>query len=87
MSKAISIGTRICGTYLGKGIVGVIKKSDMAETFGHRRYQVMLDAPINVSTSRHMEVNRRSLFMTVDQDGHTVNHKGVRDDIAFIEAA
>ena len=87
MSNHISTGTRVTGTYLGHAVTGVVKNVESTSNPAHKRYQVMLDEPVDVATSEHMTVLRRSLHMTMDLECHTVNHKGERDGIAEMMAA
>lgn len=86
MSDHISIGTRVTGTYLGHEITGAIKNIETSEAAGARRYWLVLDEPVDVAKSEHMSNMRKNIHMTLDADGHTLNHKGVRDDIAHITA-
>ena len=86
MSAHISIGSRITGSYLGHGVAGVIKNIETANVAGARRYWVVLDEPVDVAKSEHMTNMRQNIHMTLDDEGHTVNHKGLRDDIARITA-
>lgn len=86
MSTHISIGSRVTGTYLGHDVSGAIKNIETSDTAGARRYWLVLDEPVDVAKSEHMSNMRKNIHMTLDADGHTLNHKGVRDDIAHITA-
>ena len=71
MQNHISIGTRVTGSYLGHAVSGVVKNLESAADPRHKRY---------------MTAMRQNLQMTMDLDGHTVNHKGERDGIGQIRA-
>lgn len=86
MTTHISIGTPITGTYLGHRVAGVIKNVDSTPDAVHKRYWVVLDEPVDVAKSEHMTAMRQNLKMTMDLEGHTVNHKGERDGIGEIRA-
>lgn len=86
MSAHISIGSRVIGTYLGHRVAGAIKNIETADVAGARRYWVVLDEPVDVAKSEHMTNMRQNIHMTLDGEGHTLNHKGLRDEIAHITA-
>jgi hypothetical protein len=86
MSAHLSIGSRVAGTYLGHCVSGAVKSIETATVGGARRYWVVLDEPVDVAKSEHMTNMRQNIHMTLDDEGHTVNHKGLRDDIAHIWA-
>ena len=86
MSVQLSIGTRVTGSYLGHAVSGVVKNLESATDPRHKRYWVVLDEPVDVARSEHMTAMRQNLQMTMDLDGHTVNHKGERDGIGEIRA-
>lgn len=87
MSKPFSIGTRVNGTYLGHPVAGKVKNVESTSEPMHKRCMIVLDEPIDVAKSEYMTNLRRNLTMTLDLEGHTVNHKGIRDEIAFFEEA
>lgn len=86
MTIQLSIGARVTGTYLGHPVSGVVKNLESATDPRHKRYWVVLDEPVDVAKSEHMTAMRQNLQMTMDLDGHTVNHKGERDGIGQIRA-
>ena len=78
------IGDKVQGSYLGNPFSGQIIKQNICELPNARTYAVRFDEPVDVVKSEHFSSLRQQVNMTLNKDGHSIDHKGRPDQIAEI---
>lgn len=67
----VQVGERVAGTYLGRAFAGLVIGVQALPDMRHFKLTVQFDAPVNVSRSKLMVIERRRVTATVDAYGVT----------------
>ena len=79
-----TLDDKISGTYLGHPFTGTVLKTNVSNLPHVRRYKIHFDDPIDVVTSELFSNYRQRINCFLNEDMHSTNHKGERDNLLHI---